>query len=106
MFVKSNVSGASVESVPEVDDATDSTSTRTSTADLVSPTNVQNRRSDILTFRRTPRPVRGYDGFFLRCVLASLYEGPSVRRSIGRSVTSFLSSVNLTRNHCVTHPKG
>ena len=26
--------------------------------------------------------------------------------SVGRSVTSFLSSVNLTRNHCVIHPKG
>lgn len=48
MFVKSNVSGATVNARAEEE-------ANGSTADLVSPTNVQNKRRDILTFRRTPR---------------------------------------------------
>jgi len=49
MFVKSNVSGGAVDNEGGFDE------TNSSTADLVS-NNVQNKRKDILTFRRTPRP--------------------------------------------------
>ena len=57
MFVKSNVSGGAVDNEGGFDE------TNSSTADLVS-NNVQNKRKDILTFRRTPRPVsRGLFAF-------------------------------------------
>ena len=60
MFVKSNVSGASVDATEPNGDASSS-----STADLVNGSNVQNKRKDILTFRRTPRPVSSISIFSL-----------------------------------------
>lgn len=49
MFVKSNVSGGAVDADGGLEETTNS-------ADDLVPSNVQNKRRDILTFRRTPRP--------------------------------------------------
>ena len=50
----------------------------------------------VLSFEMRPRIT------IWGCVRLSV--GWSVGRSVGLSVTSFLSSVNFTRNHCITHP--
>ena len=59
MFVKSNVSGGAVDADGGLDETTNS-------ADDLVPSNVQNKRRDILTFRRTPRPVRCFIQAFQR----------------------------------------